>query len=310
MPPFTTPPDSRPDLRMQSPVARIGALLDSGIPRSHLYTKNISRSSHGVVVRPGVDPQAFETQAASIALCLRPGQFFTRGTAAKILGLPRVGSQRETYTPIEVGAVRPIRPPTRQGVQGTQVRAGALKCLPEAPRWTPSPEDVWALLAPTVDLTGLVIVGDYLISGKNRWTDPLSSLSDLKGSVARFSGCPGIGRLRQALPLLRTGVESPAESQTRLLIVNAGLPEPITSCPVPVEGQLLHADLGYPHWLIAVEYEGSYHYEGGVEQARRDNERHEAMRAAGWRVLLVTALDLRDPRRFLARLAAAIASAQ
>lgn len=98
--------------------------------------------------------------------------------------------------------------------------------------------------------------------------------------------------LREALPLLRTGVESPAESRTRLLIVGAGLPEPQTSCPVVVRGRTLWADLGYPEWKIAIEYDGEYHFTGGVNRARWDNERIEAMIDAGWRVLRVTALDL------------------
>ncbi|QNN63975.1 hypothetical protein H9L06_07865 [Leucobacter denitrificans] len=270
----------------------------------------MGRSTHGVVTAPGVDPQAFETRVASIALCLRPGQFFTRRTAAKLLGLPNGRLARNAGNHVDVGAVRPIRPPTRQGVSGMQIGDGVLSSLPEAPYWVPSPEDVWALLAPVADLEELVIVGDFLISGKDRWAAPMSSLDNLRDSVRRFSGCTGVGRLREALPLLRTGVESPTETHTRLLIRAAGLPEPITCCPVPIESQLLHADLGYPEWKIAIDYEGQYHFEGGAEQARRDNERHEAMRAAGWRVLLVTALDLRDPRRFLGRLAAAIVAAQ
>jgi len=100
------------------------------------------------------------------------------------------------------------------------------------------------------------------------------------------------------------------ESRLRLLILAAGFSEPETSCPVPVAGEILHADLGYRELKIAIEYEGSYHFEGGAEQARRDIARHEAMRAAGWNVLLVTALDMRDPRNFLSRLVAALGAAQ
>lgn len=78
---------------------------------------------------------------------------------------------------------------------------------------------------------------------------------------------------------------------------------------MPTAGRELHADLGYPRLRIAIDYEGAYHFENGTEQARRDVERYEAMVAAGWRVLRVTALDLRDPSSFLKRLADAIAEA-
>ncbi|MBN9612801.1 MAG: hypothetical protein J0H64_04975 [Actinobacteria bacterium] len=109
--------------------------------------------------------------------------------------------------------------------------------------------------------------------------------------------------------MLRSPVDSPPETLLRLLIVDAGLPEPMVNCPVRVGGRVLHADLGYPQLKIAIEYEGGYHFDGGHTQARRDVHRWEAMHDAKWRVLRVTALDLQDPRAFLARLAAAIQDA-
>lgn len=210
---------------------------------------------------------------------------------------------------LDVGAVRPEFAPRRTGLATHQVRPGALERFPAGPAWLPSAYDVWALLGSQSSVDDLVLAGDYALSGPSRKAPALCSFDDLASACARFSGCKGAARLREALPLLRAGVESPAESRTRLLITRAGLPEPQTCCPVPTPARLYHADLGYPKWKIAIEYQGEYHYTGGVEQARFDNERFEAMRAAGWRVLFVTARDLRNPRGFLARLAQAIREA-
>ena len=207
---------------------------------------------------------------------------------------------------LDVGAVRPLKPPRRKGLATHQVRPETLMALPQPPDWLPLPEDAWALLGAVASLDELVIAGDFVISGPSRGSDGLCSHGALAAATARYSRSYGAARLREALPLLRTGVESPRETRTRLLVVRAGFPEPETCCPVPTASRLYHADLGYPRWKIAIEYQGGYHYTGGLEQARHDNERYEAMRAAGWRVLLVTEHDLRDPRRFLARLAAAI----
>jgi very-short-patch-repair endonuclease len=63
-------------------------------------------------------------------------------------------------------------------------------------------------------------------------------------------------------------------------------------------------DFGWPEAKVAVEYEGLWH--GAVQQVARDRRRLNALRAAGWTVVFVTAADLRDPVRLVAQLAAAL----
>lgn len=285
--------------------ARPQELMRAGVHRERLRRSDLTRPIYGVLLLPGKSHprDAFEAQVKSLQHLLRPGMFLSGRTAARLYGIPLMGRDKL----LEVGAIRPMKPPNRTGtVRGHQLRAGALLELPRAPVWLPTTPEAWALLARSTSLPGLVMAGDFLISGPRRWAEPLSSLDELTAVARRFEGTSGTLLRRRALPLLRTGVESPAESLVRLAIVDAGLPEPQTQCPVLVEGRLFSADLGYPQWRIAIEHEGSYHFEGGVEQARRDIERHEAMAAAGWIVLRTTAVDLRDPRDFIARLARAI----
>lgn len=286
-------------------MARVSALRQAGVPHYRLYASDQARPVYGVVSATGVDPHAFETRVAAVRVLLRPGMFISRRTAARLLGMPVNGGADR----LDVGAVRPLKPPRRRGLATHQVRPGTFLALPQPPEWLPLPEDIWALLGAVASLDELVIAGDFVISGASRESYELCSHGALAAATARYSRSYGAARLRQALPLLRTGVESPGETRTRLLIVRAGFPEPEPCCPVPTASRLYHADLGYPRWKIAIEYQGEYHYTGGLEQARRDNERYEAMRAAGWRVLLVTAHDLRDPRMFLARLLDAIREA-
>lgn len=283
----------------------IAELRAAGVSKWFLYNGDLKRTHWGLAVAPEIDPHAFSTVAASLRLLMRPGRFISRVTAARLYGIP---VWRESDG-LVCGAIRPVKPPERKGLHGHRIERRTLREVPEGPHWLPHPADVWGLLAATHSTKDLVIAGDYLLSGKSRRESPLCTRDQLELTLAQFKGNIGVHKLRQAFPLLATGVESPAESLARLIVIQAGLPVPQTCCPVKVDGRTLHADLGYPKWKIAIEYDGAYHFENGVEQGRRDNERVEAMLDAGWRVIRLNALDLRNPTRFLARLTRALQAA-
>jgi very-short-patch-repair endonuclease len=52
------------------------------------------------------------------------------------------------------------------------------------------------------------------------------------------------------------------------------------------------------------QYDGAWHGEPG--QFRRDRDRLDRLTAAGWRVIFVTAADLRNPQSLLRRIADAL----
>ena len=66
-------------------------------------------------------------------------------------------------------------------------------------------------------------------------------------------------------------------------------------------------DLAVPGLRIAIEYDGAWH--GGAPQLTRDRRRMNALTAAGWRVLFVTAADLRDPAALVAKVRAFVLAA-
>ena len=67
-------------------------------------------------------------------------------------------------------------------------------------------------------------------------------------------------------------------------------------------------DLAFPEHRVAVEYDdGAWH--GAPGQLTRDRRRLNALVAAGWIVLHVTAADLRQPEEIVARGAALLARA-
>jgi very-short-patch-repair endonuclease len=92
------------------------------------------------------------------------------------------------------------------------------------------------------------------------------------------------------------------ETLLRLLLVRAGLPEPLLNPEVAVGGGVLHPDLVYPQWGVVLEYEGDQH-RTDPRQWRHDIWRREALESAGWRVVRVHRDDvLAEPQAFLARL--------
>jgi very-short-patch-repair endonuclease len=69
------------------------------------------------------------------------------------------------------------------------------------------------------------------------------------------------------------------------------------------DGRVVHPDLVFGRQRVILEYEGDGHRTDAV-QWMRDIRRHDAMVAAGWRVIRVTRHDLFVARpEFLARLA-------
>ncbi len=69
-------------------------------------------------------------------------------------------------------------------------------------------------------------------------------------------------------------------------------------------GFVARVDLAFPEHRLAVEYDGAWHGQAG--QLARDRRRPNRLTATGWRVLFVTAADLRDPDALVARVAAAL----
>jgi hypothetical protein len=110
------------------------------------------------------------------------------------------------------------------------------------------------------------------------------------------------GRVAKVLPLVDGRSESPPESWVRVACARAGLPAPVPQFVVLHEGEFLgRVDLAWPEAKLIVEYEGAHHFD--ELQIRRDDRRYERLTAAGWRVIRLSASDLRDMDALVARIA-------
>jgi len=112
-------------------------------------------------------------------------------------------------------------------------------------------------------------------------------------------------RVGKVLPLVDGRSESPPESWVRVACARAALPAPIPQFVVVVDGEFLgKVDLAWPDRGVIVEYEGAHHFD--ELQIRRDDRRYERLVAAGWRVIRLSAADLRDLDAVVERIARAL----
>ncbi|PKI89667.1 hypothetical protein CW368_12820 [Actinomycetales bacterium SN12] len=137
---------------------------------------------------------------------------------------------------------------------------------------------------------------------------PFVTIEDIAERLDVWGRFPGCGTIRKALALACYGVESPKETETRLLMRAHGLPDPVVQYRV-LDGFRLVAriDLAYPELKIAIEYEGDGH-RTSIEQWRRDIQRQRELEARGWIVIRLIQEDLHDAGALIDRIRGAIAS--
>lgn len=229
--------------------------------------------------------------ARSYATRMPPDQFFSLITAAQLLGLP-LSLKREHDTTLHVSAFEPGRSPRMAGVVGHHVHPDSVRIVVRGGLRMSSPIDTWCQLAGVLSLDELVYIGDCLVRRQN----PLATVDELRAAVAGCAGRRGARRLREALQLVRAGVDSPKETQLRLAIVRLGLPEPEVNVPIVNRygAFIAFGDLVYRRYRILVEYDGEQHFDD-VKQYHRDIDRLDDVMEDGWRVIRITKSHLRRP---------------
>lgn len=129
--------------------------------------------------------------------------------------------------------------------------------------------------------------------------DALTNATDVKANdveavMAEHRGARGLARLRAVMPLVDGGAESPQETRTRLVLIDAGLPRPQTQIRVCDEyGDFVaRIDMGYRDLRVGIEYDGPQHWTD-PEQRARDIDRHTALLDLGWTIIRVSSELLR-----------------
>lgn len=283
----------------------------AGVSRWRSSTPDLDRPFTGI--RAAEAPDTFRALVDCYRPRMREIDRFVGRTAMRLWGLP-VPWRWQAGEALEIAVPHDANPPRVLGVRGRRLDAqrgntwivhGVRVVDPVGALFTTAAE-----LAPD----DAVIALDALLSTASNYPGfvpgrPALTREDVAGDVKawrRFAGC---GMLRDALELARPRVESPKESQTRLLLRKHGLSEPIVQYEVRDGGHFVaRVDLAYPAWKIAIEYEGDGHRTDRA-QWRRDIQRQRALEDCGWTVIRLTQADLDEGAvALIARIRRAIAS--
>jgi hypothetical protein len=254
------------------------------------------RVSRGLYLSSAVAPTLADRCRAWSSL-LPSGSAFGLETAAELYGLPTHGSP-------DVHAVLPPQrvPPQRRGLR-VHVRQLADQDVVElAHLRVTSPAQTFLDLAARNSPAELVVVGDALLRSCGLTADQLAE------RLARADGVRGVVRARACARLLSPLAMSRPESLLRYWLTVSDLPDPEVQIPIPDHRgrPAARADLGYPRWKVALEYEGRQHADR--DQFGRDIDRYSLMAADGWLTLRFAARHVNGPAVVLDRTRRALLS--
>lgn len=159
------------------------------------------------------------------------------------------------------------------------------------------PAQTFIHLAVRCDLVELACFGDRLVARDAISPEELVVATESWEGHGRRSAITAAG-------LVRAHSESVPETQSRLLVVLAGLPEPVCNHPYLVGGiERYRLDLAWVEYKVALEYDGRWHDDPG--QRRKDKARRKEMRKNGWVIIVIRAEHLYDDPDLVVREVAA-----
>ena len=257
------------------------AIAEGVITRKQLRERGFRRLVQGVYADPGL---SFDHQlrCRGVALLLPEGTAIGGHSAAAWHGAPFAAP----HDPVTV-----LRPADVQwkGPRGTKVHRTLLTAAEVEER---DAVPVTSALRTAWDVAALEPVGTAVAALDAMVRAGSVRLPLLQAMVQDGAGRWGVAKVRRAIPLVDPRAESAPELRVRVACVLAGL-SPVPQFEVRVDGVLLgRVDLAFPEARLAIEYEGAYHFEG--TQIVRDDERIARLIAAGWRVIRLSAADLRN----------------
>lgn len=236
------------------------------------------------------------SRARQFATVMGESSFFGHVTAAILWGVPLPATA--IHDDIDVSVFAPHRAPRGRGVRGSSLAPthGSARIHPVHGWRVASPATTWAMLgARLTHPYDLIAAGDHLVRIPRMPggfapppREPWATLAELEAAIAAGRR-PGIIALRDALPHVRSGVSSRRETWLRMMLVDAGLPEPCLDHDVfDARGRFVAClDLAYPRLKIGIEYDGDHHRTDPVQWAR-DVDRLDRLAEEGWRIIRAT----------------------
>lgn len=253
-----------------------------GLTRADLRAPDLRAPTRGARVAGSAGDDRDDLIEALRALA-RGDQFFSHTTAARVHGIALPWRLRGDV--VHLASPSFTSRTVREGVQGHRIKAEVVEILGLR---VESIADTLIHLGAMLSVDELVVACESVVRSR-------TDVEALATRSLHYKGSRGYGTIRRALGRVRLGSESPAETRTRLLITDAGLPEPVAQHEVrdASGGFVARLDLAWPELLLAVEYDGQQHRLDSAQYAV-DIERHRRLQELGWMVIRVTKEDLRD----------------
>ena len=276
---------TEPPLDPRTPFTR-AAGLRAGLGK-RLRGRSYRQLLHGIYVSSAVEVTPLvEAQAALLRYA--DTSWASHISAARVLGVPT-----PTLAGNHVTVTDPKHRHSRAGVTCHLAKSGSV--IEVGGTRVSAPAQLFLELASQLTLVDLVVAGDHLV---RRLPVTLTALREF---CAKATG-PGAAHARAAAAFVRENVDSPMETRLRMLIVLAGLPEPVVNLTVDLPTGRRRYDLCWPEARLVVEYDGRHHVER-VEQWEADIARREAIEDDAWRMLVITSTGIfRTPNETVAKI--------
>jgi hypothetical protein len=274
------------------------AIAEGGVTRKQLQAGLYRRLMQNVYADPGLT--ADHRLYARGAMLMMPSDAVLGGrSAAAWFGAPFASSSDPVL--VVVPPDSPWRGPRGVRVHRRRLEPGEVVTLEDEEgvvRLTTPLRTAWEVSALEPMATAVALLDGMARAGH-------LDRAALDRLVRSTHGRWGSRRVAKVVPLVDPRSESPPESWVRVACARACLPAPVPQFVVLAAGEFLgRVDLAWPEHRLIVEYEGAHHFE--ELQIRRDDRRYERLVAAGWRVIRLSASDLRDMDSLVGRIARAL----
>lgn len=284
------------------PVFRVTADGGAGLTRGQSRRSIYTRPSRGVRrLASTTDSRHLDIVTASAA-CVDDA-VVTDLAAAGVWRLPLPWDLQAVGTAVSMSVAPGAARPKRAGVRGRRLDIPAFHLTEKDGLRVTTPARTWLDCAAFISYLDVVAMGDAILHRG------LASEGELTHLLTWGYRRRGVAKIRRAVPILDGRAESPGESWVRALLLEARLPAP--ECNVDVfEGGvwLARVDMRWRRQRVIVEYDGAVHRD--ERQRRRDAERLNALQAAGWLVIVLTADDLRRTRQTVALIRSALSQSR
>src|SRR3954469_11964125 len=276
------------------------AVAEGLFTKRQLHSGLFRRVLHNVYAEIGV-VHDHVLKARAAALLMPPEAAIGGRSAAAWFGAPFSSATDPVLVVVPRGC--PWTGPRGVQVHRTDLSPAEAWTTKDGVRLTTVRRTAWdiATLESTMTAVPLLdgMVRDAVVNGGDLTEEALAH------EVTSRRGRWGSRRAQFLLPLVDGRAMSPPESRVRVACHLGGLPHPIPQLTIYEQGVFLgQVDLAWPEAKLIVEYEGAYHFD--ELQISSDDARYERLVAAGWRVIRLSSIDLRDLDAVVGRISAAL----